>query len=313
MMEVMTEMPNSFNNPLISTTLPCNSKALEESIEHLQQVFPFITVKTIGSSILGKPIKEIRFGKGLRKVHMNASFHANEWITTTVLMNLVNKYLICLASSGNLIGGVTPLDLYDHVELSVVPMVNPDGVDLVIDGPPPSLRDKLIEINEGCEEFVHWKANIRGVDLNKQFPANWEILNNSTEYPNIPASRDYPGASPLTEPEAIIMAELAKNSLFDCVVAFHTQGSEFYWGYEGCEPLESEGMAREFARVSGYKAIRYVDSHAGYKDWFIQEFKRPGFTLELGKGINPLPLSQYNEIANQVEGIFLAAIYYGLS
>jgi len=68
-------------------------------------------------------------------------------------------------------------------------------------------------------------------------------------------------------------------------------------------------LAQEFERVSGYQAVRYIDSHAGYKDWFIQEFRRPGFTLELGLGTNPLPLSQFNEIYEEFLGIFLASIY----
>ncbi len=32
-------------------------------------------------------------------------------------------------------------------------------------------------------------------------------------------------------------------------------------------------------------------SYGGYKDWFIQDFNRPGYTLELGEGQNPLPMS----------------------
>lgn len=75
------------------------------------------------------------------------------------------------------------------------------------------------------------------------------------------------------------------------------------------EPPDSELLAKEFERVSGYRAVRNVDSHAGFKDWYIQEFKRPGFTLELGKGINPLPLSQFNELLEKVGRIFLAALY----
>ena len=68
-------------------------------------------------------------------------------------------------------------------------------------------------------------------------------------------------------------------------------------------------IAREFARVSGYQAVRYIDSHAGYKDWFIQEFRRPGFTIELGEGVNPLPISQFDEIYQDALGIFLASLY----
>ena len=157
-------------------------------------------------------------------------------------------------------------------------------------------------------DFSGWKANIRGVDLNNQFPANWEIEKERKE-PKAPAPRDYPGDAPLTEPEAIAMADLARNEQFNRMLAFHTQGKEFYWGYEGLEPPESEVIANEFARVSGYRAIRYIDSHAGYKDWFIQEFRRPGFTIELGEGVNPLPISQFDEIYQDALGIFLASLY----
>ena len=52
-----------------------------------------------------------------------------------------------------------------------------------------------------------------------------------------------------------------------------------------------------------------IDSHAGYKDWFIQEFRKPGFTIELGLGVNPLPISQFDEIYSESLGIFLASLY----
>ncbi|MGG1679827.1 M14 family metallopeptidase [Neobacillus sp. NRS-1170] len=300
-------LPERITKPYLSAKAGCDYKSLVKIINHFQKVYPFINVSAIGSSVLGNSIKEIRIGKGTKKVHMNASFHANEWITTIVLMHLLNQYLLSL-TNGSLMGGRNTLELYQNVELSIVPMVNPDGVDLVLNGAPTGLRDEVISINEGIDDFIHWKANIRGIDLNNQFPANWDICKQNKR-PKSPAPRDYPGNLPLTEPEAIAMADLAKNNLFNRVLAFHTQGEEFYWGYEGFEPAESETIAKEFEKVSGYKAIRYVNSHAGYKDWFIQEFKQPGFTLELGKGINPLPLSQFPEILKRTEAIFLAALY----
>jgi g-D-glutamyl-meso-diaminopimelate peptidase len=75
------------------------------------------------------------------------------------------------------------------------------------------------------------------------------------------------------------------------------------------EPPESQVIAAEFERVSGYRAVQFIDSFAGYKDWFIQEFRKPGFTIELGSGINPLPLSQFDEIYEEVLGVFLASLY----
>lgn len=284
-----------------------DSSILERDMEHLKQLFPFIQIESIGQSVLGKSLQAIRIGRGPKKVHINASFHANEWITSGILMKSINEYLLSLIHQQP-IRGIQTLPLYHQVELTVVPMVNPDGVDLVIHGPPAAHREKLLALNGGNDDFTEWKANIRGIDLNNQFPANWEI-EKERKLPKSPAPRDYPGDAPLTEPEGIAMARLAENQSFDRVVAYHTQGAEFYWGYEGLEPFESSAIATEFSRVSGYKAIRYIDSHAGYKDWFIQEYQRPGFTIELGKGVNPLPLSQFDDIYEAMIGLFLASLY----
>jgi g-D-glutamyl-meso-diaminopimelate peptidase len=193
--------------------------------------------------------------------------------------------------------------------LSLVPMVNPDGVSLVMNGPPENetWRNRVIELNRGSTDFSGWKANIRGVDLNDQFPALWEL--EKARNPTEPGPRDYGGEHPLSEPEAIAMADLTRRRDFARVLAFHTQGEVIYWGFENLEPPESEVLVNEFARVSGYEPVRSIESYAGYKDWFIQDWRRPGFTVELGTGTNPLPLSQFDEIYEEVLGIFLAGLY----
>ena len=300
-------IPNRIIKRFVDGKKKYDYSSLQEDINRLKKVFPFITVHTIGNSVLGQNIEEIKIGKGTKNVHINASFHANEWITTPIIMTFLNDFLLSLTNATTF-RNVRTMPLYQSVDLSIVPMVNPDGVNLVLNGPPEGQKEKIISINEGSIDFTGWKANIRGVDLNNQFPANWEIEKERKE-PKGPAPRDYPGDTPLSEPEAQVMAELAKKEQFDRLLALHTQGKEFYWGYEGLEPAESRTLANEFSRVSGYKAIQNVDSHAGYKDWFIQEFRKPGFTIELGKGINPLPLSQFAEIYHDTTGIFLASLY----
>lgn len=301
-------VPQRIFTPIVNGRQEYDFKQMQEDLFQLKEIYPFININTIGYSVLGKPLYEVTLGKGERVVHMNGSFHANEWITSAVLMQLLNEYLLSLVS-GEPIRGVYTLPLYMYNNLSIVPMVNPDGVDLVLNGPPPEMREEVLQINNGSTDFSNWKANIRGVDLNNQFPANWEIEKERKE-PKSPAPRDYPGDAPLTEPEAIAMATLAQRRQFDRMLAFHTQGSEFYWGYEGLEPPESEVLAREFSRVSGYRAVRLIDSHAGYKDWFIMIYRKPGFTMELGLGVNPLPISQFDKIYQEMLGVFLVALYH---
>lgn len=277
-------------------------------IKQLQNLYPFINASSIGDSVEERQIPELLIGAGEKRVHYNASFHANEWITTPIVMTFLNEYALSLTNQTS-IRGLDTIPLYLQASLSIVPMVNPDGVDLVLNGLPAESpwRSKVISWNNGSTDFSNWKANIRGVDLNDQFPAEWELERDRN--PKVPGPRDYGGESPLSEPEAIAMADLTSSSDFARVLAFHTQGEVIYWGFENLEPPESQAMVNEFSRVSGYEPVKTIDSYAGYKDWFIQDWRRPGFTVELGTGINPLPLSQFDEIYEETLGIFLAALY----
>jgi g-D-glutamyl-meso-diaminopimelate peptidase len=277
-------------------------------ITRLQTVYPFLRVTNTGNSVLGNRIPEVLLGNGGKRVHYNASFHANEWITTPILMTFLNDYCLSL-TNGSSIRGLSTYPLYSQTMLSLVPMVNPDGVSLVMNGPPENetWRNRVIELNRGSTDFSGWKANIRGVDLNDQFPARWEL--EKARNPGQPGPRDYVGEHPLSEPEAIAMADLTRRRDFSRVLAFHTQGEVIYWGFENLEPPESEILVNEFSRVSGYQPVKTIESYAGYKDWFIQDWRRPGFTVELGTGINPLPLTQFDEIYEETLGIFLAGLY----
>lgn len=49
----------------------------------------------------------------------------------------------------------------------------------------------------------------------------------------------------------------------------------------------------------------FASSFAGYKDWFIQNYNLPGYTIECGFGNNPLPISQFNTIYAENEGILV--------
>lgn len=302
------QLPLRVTWPIVQAQRSYDYAALTVDLEQLAAIYPFMRTRSIGTTVMGKNIPEARIGTGAKKVHVNGSFHANEWITTPVLMRFLNEYLLALTNNGS-IRGLLMLPLYNAASLSIVPNVNPDGVDLVINGLPEEepYRSSVLNINQGSTDFSGWKANIRGVDLNNQFPAEWEI--EAARKPTQPSPRDYPGPAPLTEPESIAMADLTREENFDRVLAFHTQGKVIFWGFLGLEPPESETLVTEFARVSGYTPIRTVDSYAGYKDWFIQDWRRPGFTVELGRGVNPLPISQFDEIYQEALGILLASLY----
>ncbi|WP_110927414.1 M14 family metallopeptidase [Bacillus massiliglaciei] len=303
-------VPVRIQSPLFKAEKFYDYSALLEDLKILAEAYSFIDVQSIGQSVLGKDIMEVRFGRGQQSVHYNGSFHANEWITSAVLMKWLNELLKAM-NNEEALAGIKCLPLYKKVLVSIVPMVNPDGVDLVLHGMEAAEgKTDVLDMNGGETNFFNWKANINGVDLNNQYPANWEI-EKERKRPKQPAPRDYPGDYPLSEPEAMALQTLAQSRNFDRVLALHTQGREFYWGYGGFEPKEAFILAKEFEEKSGYKAVRNIDSHAGFKDWFIQEFKKPGFTIELGKGINPLPLSMMPSIYKETLPLLMAGLNKG--
>lgn len=302
----MIIVPQRITQRIVQGKQNYDYNVLKRDMRRLQAIYPFIQSAAIGKTVLGNDIPEMTVGNGVKRIHYNGSFHANEWITTAVIMTFLNDYLLSLTNQTP-IRGIETLKIYYDTSLSIVPMVNPDGVNLVLNGPPEAWKNRVIELNHGSLDFSGWKANIRGIDLNDQFPAKWE--EERARNPIVPGPRDYGGEKPLTESEAISMAELTRRRDFSRVLAFHTQGEEIYWGFEHLEPPEAEAIVREFGRVSGYEPVRIIESYAGYKDWFIQEWRRPGFTIELGSGTNPLPIAQFDKIYQDALGICLAGLY----
>ena len=145
------------------------------------------------------------------------------------------------------------------------------------------------------------------MDLNLQFPAKWDEAKR-IKYEqgfNKPAPRDFVGYKSLTEPEAIAMYNFTRSNNFDLIIAFHTQGKEIYWNFQNINPPNGFEIGQQFATLSGYTLanVPYNSSFAGFKDWFIQDYNRPGFTIEAGIGENPLPLSQFDKIYKDNLGI----------
>jgi len=302
------EIPSPERERVVRLTAEYGSHQLERDLDALKRLYPFITTCVIGKSALGKPIYALRIGEGPFRLQANGAVHANEWITSLALMRFVEDYAkACKRKIA--FGGKQATALYAKCTLWVVPMVNPDGVDLVVEGIAPDhpRYRELVRWNGGSDRFHRWKANARGVDLNDQFPAHWEEerLRRGADGPG---PRDYGGTAPLTEPEAKALAEFTRETDFHAAIAFHTQGEEIYWNYRGMEPRHSLAWAQRLGKASGYRPVRLEGSDAGFKDWFISEFGRPGFTVEAGWGRNPLPLESLAEWYPEVQALLAAAM-----
>jgi g-D-glutamyl-meso-diaminopimelate peptidase len=305
------------NSTIIKTDEIYFYNKLIRDIYKLLLRYEFLQSSVIGYSVLGKSIPYIRIGRGKKAVLYHAGIHANEWITSLLLMKFIENFCIAYEENKTLYD-YSVRDLYNRTSLYIVPMVNPDGIDLVTNQVPQNSKifANYMQIARNFPNITFpdgWKANFNGVDLNLQFPANWQKAKQIKFEQGFtkPAPRDYVGEGPLTEPEALALYNFTLEHDFKLTLSYHTQGEVIYWKYLNYNPTDAYTIGEKFSQVSGYilEEVPYASSFAGYKDWFIQEYNRPGYTIEAGLGENPLPLSQFNKIYMDNEGILI----YGMA
>ena len=289
---------------IVDTSIPITSYRCEAYIQALERTYPFLRVRSLTTSAYDRPVQAVSMGFGGRKVFYSAAHHANEWITSLVLLKFIEDVAQAYQVGGKVFG-VDANRILQNATLSFVPMVNPDGVDLVTgaieQGTLAYTAAQTLSDNYPNIPFPSgWKANLLGVDLNLQYPAAWlqaREIKFSQGYTK-PGPRDYVGRAPLNQRESIAMAEYTEELDPDVVLAYHAQGKVIYWQFQDYVVPGAKALGEEFARLSGYALAEtpYESSFAGYKDWFIQNFRRPGYTIEVGSGQSPLPLEQFPEI-----------------
>lgn len=303
------------NFDVVPVNISFTSLVLELCITGLKKRYPFIQTGSIGQSVMGKPLHYLKMGVGQNQVFYNASHHANEWITTPLLMKYLENYAHAF-SIGNSIFNTDTAYLYNTASLFLVPMVNPDGVDLVTGELSSGIyftQAKRYAANYPEIPFPNgWKANIAGIDPNLQYPAGWEQAREIkfSQGFTSPAPRDYVGSAPLEAPESRAVYDFTLSKNFSLTLSYHTQGQVIYWKYLDYLPDRSFEIAQVFASVSGYALSETptASGYAGYKDWFIYHYNKPGYTIEAGLGTSPLPLSQFPEIYSDNEGILTYAM-----
>lgn len=300
---------------IVKTDVPQTSALSDQTILELVKTYPFMRTELLTETAFGRKIRTLVIGRGKRKVIYSAAHHANEWITTPVLLKFAEEFAEAI-QNGTSIFGIDAKTLSETATIYMVPMVDPDGVDLVTGA---------IIAGEGQYEMARrmasyypsipfpegWKANLLGVDLNLQYPAGWlraREIKFSQGFTR-PGPRDYVGRAPLTQKESSALAGYTEYIDPDLILAFHTQGKEIYWQFDGIEVPGARALGERLAAASGYTLTEPAEqsSYAGYKDWFIKTFRRPGYTIEVGSGVNPLPLRQFDEIYRDNLGILVTA------
>ena len=242
---------------------------------------PNVDFFIVGYSLLGKPVYGIHIGNySGNQLLIEGAIHAREYITAELIVDQV-KYLYNKPIDGG---------------IYFIPMVNPDGVQLVLDGTAPlrceKLRQYILNVNDGSDDFSQWKANLNAVDLNVNFNAQW---GGGSQNVFCPAPGNFVGYYPNSEREVNNLINFTLKNQPNATISYHTKGEVIYYGFD---VLNEEQLARDLdiartiQNVTGYQVVKTENSTGGYSDWVSLNLGVPAFTIEVGNASLPHPIGE---------------------
>ena len=274
---------DSYFTECLDTVAPTNVYSYEQMItdmETLWNQYPdVVTVSSIGTTELGRDIPVIRIGDLNARYHvlLQGAIHGREHLTAWLLMATADYWL-----DHGILG-------YGDVCYHIIPMTNPDGVIISQTGILNVVQQEIYLSDKGngyttrseSSYATLWKANGEGIDINRNFPAGWDSIDDRTG----PSSQQYQGSKPFSATEAVALRDYTLKYAFDATISYHATGSLIYYSYGDKEPVnsESKSLARAVREISGYDlaSSNGIDG-AGYKDWVIDSLEIPSLTIEIG-------------------------------
>ena len=291
---------------------------MEKDLETLSLAYKdFTQLAVIGKTPDGRNIYDFIIGSANADTHavIHGSIHAREYITTKLVMKQLAYYLENLSKNTGSYKGISYSDLFNNIALHIVPMVNPDGVTLCQYGLNGLNTDtakqnvKNITLLDGYTDFSQWKANVNGVDLNRNYDALWN------EYigPSHPSSDRYKGTSPGSESETKALMSITEKYPVKRTISYHTYGQVIYWYFARTGTLlnDTKSFAKEISDITGYPTDANYSQldPAGYKDWAISKLNIPSLTIEVGYGKNPVPDTQFDGIWSENKDVWAGMLY----
>lgn len=292
---------------------PQKNISYEEMVYHLRvfsMLYPQWTkLEEIGQSVEGRPLYALHVGTGNKQLLLDGAIHAREHMTTNVLLEMIDEYSKSYID-GNNYGAYNTHELLSTVTLTFIPMLNPDGVKLVQEGYSAIQNGDLARKINGSTSIKRWKANARGVDLNRNFEVgNWQAFNAPTK----PASKNAKGPKPFSEPEAVALRDFIRKQNFGAYLSYHSSGQIIFYHYNqtGAQHTRDLAFAKKIAKATGYSLISPKKNMktAASQDWFIAEFKKPALTIEISPSVGDtvVPLSNWPRIWAQQKYVGLLA------
>ena len=288
---------------------------MQNDLGILARIFPeIIQIDSLGKTEDQRELYHFYIGSANapKKILIFGGIHGREYMTSQLIMEQTTEFLMKLCRTQD----KEYAKILEGKAIHVVPMVNPDGVTISQRGAMgiknPDLKNLVEEIalREGGRHpqgsyFHRWKANAKGVDLNRNFDALWETCEDAVQEPS---RENYKGPKPESEIESRALAELTRREEFQRTISYHSSGAVIYWDFyqQGQLRVQTWEFAKKIGEITGYVPQENTreQSSGGYKDWALLKMEIPSLTIEIGRQESPLPASCFEEIFMENRGVW---------
>ena len=267
----------------IDTSTPESYDSLMTNMLTLRNEYPnSLKLFTAGYSESGKEILMFTMGNGEKKALVVGGIHAREHITTKYLLRVIEDYCFQNEKGTGIYGNFNIKELLSEYTLYIIPCVNPDGLE-IISGRMNARKDvRITDIKE-------YKANLNGVDINRNFPLAWEYIDNGV---NSPYTHFFKGYESGSESETKTLMTLCEENSFDFALSIHIKGNCIFWGDTFNTKFNGlyKAFAEDIALASGFSmtepTLKPTDYGGGFENWFRHTYNRPGLCIELSHYTN---------------------------
>lgn len=277
--EELTRIEKFENKPtLVDTTIPESFDSLLGTVTQLKNHYPdLIKIYTAGYSESGRELLLYTLGNGEKKALITGAIHAREHITTKYLLKVTEDYCNAYYSATGYYGSYDIYNLLNEYTLYIIPCANPDGLEII-------LSNDLPEKNVRVSKLSEYKANKKGVDLNRNFPIAWNSINNGV---TAPADYYFKGYESGNTKETQALMNLCFENDFSFMISVHIKGNCIFWGdtYKTHNNEIYKAFAEDICNSSGFSMTtptkKAKDYGGGFENWFRHQFNRPGICIEL--------------------------------
>lgn len=285
---------------------PYTYQNMERDLIYLKEKYSKqIRLTSLATTADNRKVYCIRLGRpdAKKKIIVQAAMHAREWLNTPLLLAMTEHF--CKEVQEHKEQAAFLREISGRVCFYLIPMVNPDGVTISQSGWK-GIHDAALQqnvkrmVNEKRKNARRWKANARGVDLNRNFEAGFASHTALREN-----GQEYAGREPLSEVEAQALYELVCRIQPCAVINYHQTGELIY--YE-----RAKQPALLLHSLTEYPLCRLADCPNGnFGDWLTQ-MEIDWCTIESCTGNAPVNSRQYFSLYQKHRDLLEAlAEWYG--